>query len=1113
MAWDHQDIESPKLDAALSKQLTAEFGVHGKRAVASLETAQRLLNLETGLLPRHGETVAYCLRVALDEIPRASGMEDPGRLRSLSRAAVNAANQYRASLQLPAEEVQIARQATFSCIDDLQDFFHHHQGIHQPSRWRSLSKAVVDAANQYRASLQLPTEEVQIARQATFSCIDDLQDFFHHHQGIHQERLKELFRQRTGTEPLSSGTTPLREYQSLLNDCNRAAHDDCTLDEARTLWSRCLELLQRFFLAHDHDPAPRKHLARIDSPNDDDLKELLGQLTTPVEVRSFLNQVETPGWLRQLARSGALGALGSQLWWAACTAAIRISDTHREEIVQWLHEIYSQHSDEAEPVRCIAYAARRIAGNALDLLLKIVHKHPTDGRVAVEGMNAALNLDAAHPMVIELGDALLNASNWERLHLADKFVDHVANGTDEGNSLERIRRMSFKLLHLEEELDLVIGSPSGTMDDAHKVFPHDGASVLLGCVTRMLRTAWDWHAASALLECINSAPNVALNRLRAWILANATDVNPDMLVAEISEAISARDATGDDVALIERSLELGNREVCRTSWLKSLGDAPDVNEVQRAVDSGESLPEYWWRAHSWIPILPETVTETWAAPCQVLNDEAGKVTREQLLTRNLPQIRGIGSPMDVQHFAGMSPMDAAATIAQWRPDSADFYVNAYGLARVLQELVVENPESWLSDPLDTVTRLHHPTYISAYLRAIKDFEDQSVAESSGLLDVAKLVTSEPWLATPIGRNQHHYEPDWIEARRAAVELIGTIAVVEESFGVRADGAWELIESEARHQPCPDGAPSGDSQTARAEIRLSTSALEQAVRFVDAELNASKPLRTQFEGLLEYSLRLDGDLGLEHRIVLAANILWLQHWMPEWTASAMELIIGSDAPDELGEATFEWMLRRNPPSRWLCEDYPEMLHGAARQKQEPALGHLLVAMLHGWKGHSIETVAKLLEQHTELVPEVAVELANLLRNDEVNKLHLDAGVALWQMLLQSSAASHLAGFGWMSIVTALDDVLWAWLTRQTIEATLGKFGWDEEVAERAMTEPFTTDKLAILDLLVRHTPSDWVRRCIADNANTLLNVRPDLAQTPEHIRLRTALIGHGLVPKE
>ena len=159
MAWDHQDIESPKLDVALSNQLTAEFGAHGKRAVASLETAQRLLDLEAGLLPRHGETVAYCVRVALDEIPKAAETGNPGR-------------------------------------------------------WGSLSRAAVQAANQYKVALNLKSDEEQVAGQVMFARIDELQAFHEHDDGIHQERLKELFRQRTGTEPLSSGTTPLREYQS-----------------------------------------------------------------------------------------------------------------------------------------------------------------------------------------------------------------------------------------------------------------------------------------------------------------------------------------------------------------------------------------------------------------------------------------------------------------------------------------------------------------------------------------------------------------------------------------------------------------------------------------------------------------------------------------------------------------------------------------------------------------------------------------------------------------------------------------------------------------------------------------------------------------------------------
>lgn len=1050
-------MDVPELDAALSNQLASEFGVPGRNAVASLETAQELLDLQSGSLPRHGAVVAYCLRDALVEIPKASGVGD--------------------------------------------------------ERGRdTLSKAVVESAGQYRDALKSPGDEIKIARQAMFSCIDDLQEFLDQPVSVHQGRLKELLRQRSGTEAFSSGTAPLRGYEQLRRECSHAGHKGCTLDEARRLWSECLELLHRLFLAHEGGRELLRRLARVDAPGDAELEDLLRHLTTPVEMRSFLSCVEEPDWLWLLGRSGTLGTPGTGPWWDACSAAIRLSDVHRSEVVEWLDEMHAQHSAQADHVQCFAYAARRIAGNALELLFKIVRRHPSDERVAIEGLNAALDLDAADPMVIEFADALLNTASWDLLHVAERLTGHVAEGIDEANSLDRIKRMSFKLHQIEDRsaISALRLYPEGTMDNAHHVFPHDRASVLLGCVTRMLRAAWRWHPAWALLECIDGVPDEARGRWRAWILGNAANVDPETLVVEVSAAMSTRDATGDDVALIERALDLNDREVCRTRWLRSLGDAPRVEAARRAVDGKETLPEHVWRACSWVPMLPESFTETWAASCQILGDAMGQVSREQILTRNLPRMREIGSPMDAQHFAGKPPMEAAATIAEWRPGSADFYVSARGLGKMLQELITEKPVSWLADPVGIAKTLHHPTYISAYLRAVEDLEDLSPAEHSRLLDVAKLVSTEPWQAIPIGRDRHRYEPDWVEARRAAIELIGTIAASGASFGDRADEAWEQIEHATRHHPQPDGVLSGDGDPTRASIGASARALELAVQFVDAELKASKPLRPQFEQLLDYSLRLEGDLGLGHREVLASNILWLRRWLPEWTVSAMESLIGSESPDGLSATTFEWMLRLNRPSQWLCEDYPEMLYDAVRRRQETATTHLLLAMLWGWKGYSVESVARFLERHAELIYEAAEQLAKLLRHDDADADLLSVGVRLWEELLRSTAVSSVAGFGWMSIAIALDDALWSELTRKTLDATRGQFGWDEEVANRAMTEPLTADKFAILDLLMRHTPSDWVRRRIADNADKLLRVGSDLAQTDEHVRLRTALISHGLV---
>lgn len=316
-------MDVPELDASLFTQLTAEFGEHGNSAVDSLVTAQKLLGLEPGLLPRHGAMVAYCLRDALVEIPKASGVGDEGR-RNI------------------------------------------------------LSKAVVESAGQYRGAVDSLDDHAKIARQAMFSRVDDLQKFLDQPSSVHQDRIKELFRQRSGAEPLSSGTAPLHAYERLRQDCGRAGHQDCTIDEARRLWSECMELLRRLFLAHDRGPEDLERLARREAPDDADLDDLMEQAVTPVDLESFLHHIQSPDWLWGLARFDALQEPGSRLWWAACTAAIRLNGAHREQVTRWVEEMHAQYADSAEHVRCFAYAARRIGGDTLDLLLRIVRRHPTD---------------------------------------------------------------------------------------------------------------------------------------------------------------------------------------------------------------------------------------------------------------------------------------------------------------------------------------------------------------------------------------------------------------------------------------------------------------------------------------------------------------------------------------------------------------------------------------------------------------------------------------------------------------------------------------------------------------------------------------------------------------
>ena len=75
---DHWRMSVSRLEPALLGHLCVEFGARGERAVEFLDMAQALLELEPQLEPRLGEVVAYCIREALTEIPKASGVGDAG---------------------------------------------------------------------------------------------------------------------------------------------------------------------------------------------------------------------------------------------------------------------------------------------------------------------------------------------------------------------------------------------------------------------------------------------------------------------------------------------------------------------------------------------------------------------------------------------------------------------------------------------------------------------------------------------------------------------------------------------------------------------------------------------------------------------------------------------------------------------------------------------------------------------------------------------------------------------------------------------------------------------------------------------------------------------------
>ena len=287
MVSEDGQVDVPRLEPELLGGLCSEFGDRGSRAVGFLQTAQGLLEAEWVAVPKLGELVAYCIREALTEIPKASGVPDD-------------------------------------------------------RRWEELSREVVKARTRYEIAAESQGEESAEALDELLSAVDELGGFHEEGQRVHEGRLIALMIQRAGVEPLKSGTTPIVAYQKLLGRVGSALHRSCTVADAREYWSETVSLLRQLFLPPELRDQELGELARLGTPSDADMETVLTLAATPVHLQRFLQKVESPRWLWLFDESGVLDSRGSELWWSACSNAVRLAGAHRDEVLSWLTEMYDE---------------------------------------------------------------------------------------------------------------------------------------------------------------------------------------------------------------------------------------------------------------------------------------------------------------------------------------------------------------------------------------------------------------------------------------------------------------------------------------------------------------------------------------------------------------------------------------------------------------------------------------------------------------------------------------------------------------------------------------------------------------------------------------------------
>ena len=1107
------------LEPELVGNLHVEFGDYGDRAARLMETARGFLELDEKMFPEVGCAVTACLREAMTSVLKSAEIRS-GEWKKVSREVVAA--------------------------------------------HKRLRKAAHDVAGRS----YVPCEGIEGAWEELSAKITALGDS-HDRRSFHGRRLVAVLLERTGGDTLTlNGISVVKDYTELLGKFNKVLHGSLADYQAEQFWCECVSLFQRLFALPEVKRARLKALAqREPTATPGVVDDVYKRLVSPGDLEYFLGKVESPAWLDALTPKGVLDPPGvddAADRWPARFGVVRLAKEHPEDVTRWLRKMHDNYKDNVEASSHIAWAASSIGGCALPLILEAVKKQPQDHRLVTSARLAIGKLDATDRLVESFVDVLFNEqprnvdeqtrntgnqpvwreqTRWyvDDWH-AERLLEKLSGGVNRENALQRIELLRHKIGKQPEKgeyLPAFWKDPAGSIADREDREHQKRLSCLLmWYMTDIIKKAWEWIPASELMNTLEDKkiPAALRGRFRAWMLANAPDIEPELLVVEIGHAIASRRPTGDDLPLIDRAIDFCEPAVYVCLWRDALGPAPTVAqaaEVKATITAQNGpIPSDWRRIIWWAGLLPDKVAGEWRTPIEIVTAPHGPTGREYLEKRRSVKTEIAESPFTVEELGLMDPSAAAEKIAEWRPEPYSWNACPLMLAQTLEIVVRNAPERWFASPVRIVTKLYHPTYIRHYLQAAATVADDKLPVRE-LVEAIKLVRRNPWKPVQLSDAEHgyDYDNDWEPSEQAAIRLIQTMATAGCTFNGAADNVWEILESEVTGQLQREGRPQGETAWMagaaldprdRAINNQLTIALQAMLSILVNEFRENGTVRPEAAGLLDWILDLPGTIGAEHRAIILERLDFLRHALKNWFDGNCEKLFGDQAPEGLGQTTIDMALKWRSPDKWLLGNYREGVQNAVKRNVENALGRLMLAMLWEIPGYCVQETIALLHttaNHrqsatTTHMPSPMSQsgrvLSSLLRDCEPESRYLEIATDFWEKTLEKETGVALLGFGWFSKLETMNQERWEELTLKTVKkalhkpatprpvpttqnpnpttqntdnpATANMLQEDTErlnkgffatlIAERIATSHPSTTGLKIMDMLVRRLPNNW-----------------------------------------
>jgi hypothetical protein len=942
----------------IADEVAARLGAPGIRARDFLGSADAILAVHAGGVPKRAELAAYAIREALTSITAGIGFS---------------------------------------------------------SRFREISRVVVAAADGAQGQ---PDDPVASAR--LFQAIEGLREFTRG-PTIHEARMIELIMRRTGHEPLRLAPDPVAEYRHLVEMATTSLHSTAEdpeelLSRVFALLGRlfapaemALAELDRFIEMSNPTPQDAVELAeRLVSAAH--LRYFSDRAQAPGWLEALsgspLGQPDER-WAGWPVGDLAISVASEEPELAAGWLARAFADCPGLNPGAAFH---------------FARVAAGIGPSAWTVLIETARRLPTDPSVAAFADQVLSAADPDDEVVELLADVYLNgrADEWFSGQILAAFVNGTTEANWERRLQLLGFKLHHQEKASPMSLDVAL-SGSGPISDLTVSDELLGsAQYLIAGTAGVVRRALETADPGAVIAKSDALPPVVEERVKSWLFGVARLGNTEDAIRTIAQAIETIGPTEDHFAVIDRAWS-EDPERSSEAWTQAMGAPPAEEEIE-VWKADDTRKLQMWQNRAWCAALPEVVVEPWMAAAVAIADRPvpsrAALLSAQVVTSgwghspiSVDHLRTL-SPSDAAELIAAwrpttddwlaSPVELGQALTEVVKGDPE------GWAAALPHIVGQ---------LRHATYIAHLlTGLRSKARELTDHAEQLL--DAVALVAAKPWEIELLDASGGSDFDNSWENAWAEA----VALVEALAIVGVDVAADRPEAFDLVLTAVGERPEYTTSRPRETPGEAAVNRPPMKALRAAITVGWRTARSGNAAPAALLDTLDDLLALNNDDGLQARAIIATLLDPLREMDSEWMSRRHDLIFGPEAPENFGQRTVEMALNRPSVARWMLEELRAQIFEAAASKIDNGVDHVLMGMLNSTEGYSVEEVADWCRrQPDDLISEALGTLGHLLRmiNDADQ---VDVGLALVAQLdAMDVAPEALAGLGrWWGIAALAPD---------------------------------------------------------------------------------------------